>query len=78
MMRGDDPYKIVQKVGDNTYKIELAGVINISTTFNVGELTSYIEDEDESDEDLRENPLQGGRSMQSKSHKMTSSTTSNL
>jgi len=57
--RGDGPYKIVHKVGDNAYKVELLGDMNISTTFNVGHLTPYIEDEDEDIEDLRENPLQG-------------------
>ena len=58
MARGDDPYKIVQKVGDNTYKIELSGDMNMSTTFNVGDLTPYIEGEDEHNKDLRKNPLQ--------------------
>jgi len=37
--RGDDPYKIMQKVRDNAYKIELSGDMNISTTLNVGDLT---------------------------------------
>jgi len=55
MTRGDDPYKIVQKVGDNADKIELTGDMNILTAFNVGDLTPYIKDED-----LRANPLQGG------------------
>ena len=34
--------------------------ISISATFNVGDLTPYIEDEDDNIGDLRENPLQGG------------------
>jgi len=34
--------------------------MNIYATFNVGDLTPYIEDEDEGIEDLRANPLQGG------------------
>jgi len=59
MARGDDHYKIIQKVGDNAHKIELLRDMNISSTFNVGELTRYIEDEDESIEYLRENPLHG-------------------
>jgi len=57
--RGDGPYKILQKVGDNAYKIELQGKMNILATFNVGDLTPYIEDEDEGYKYLRENPLQG-------------------
>ena len=39
-------------------KIELPGDINTSVTFNVGDLTPYIEDEDEGIEDLKVNPLQ--------------------
>ena len=58
MARGDDPHKIVQKVGDNAYKIELPDEMNIFTTFNVGDLTPYTEDKDEGREDLRANPLQ--------------------
>ena len=34
--------------------------MNISATFNVGDLNPYIEDEDEDIGDSRENPLQGG------------------
>jgi len=44
-------------VGDNAYKVELLGDMNISATFNVGALTPYIEDEDEDIGDMMENPL---------------------
>jgi len=37
-------------VSDNAYKIELSGDMNISSTFDVGDLTPYIEDEDESND----------------------------
>ena len=47
MVRGDGPYKIMYKVGHNVYKVELSGDMNISVTFNVGDLTPYIKDEDE-------------------------------
>ena len=60
MAKGDGPYKIVQRVGDNAYKVELPGDINIFATFKVGDLTPYIEDEDKDIGDLRANPLQGG------------------
>jgi len=60
MARGNVPYKIVQIVGDNAYKVDLPGDMNISVTFNVGGLTPYIEDEDEDIGDLRVNPLQRG------------------
>ena len=58
MARGDDPYKIVQRVRDNAYKVELSDDMNISTTFNVEDLTPYIEDEDEDVGDFKANPLQ--------------------
>ena len=60
MARGDGPYKVVQKVGENAYKIKLPGDTQVSVTFNVGDLTPYLEDDEEHDEDLRINPLQGG------------------
>ena len=59
MARGDGPYKIIHKVGDDVYKVELPGDMNISATFNIGDLTPYIEDEDNDIGDLRENLLQG-------------------
>ena len=57
MDRRDGPYKLVQKVRNNAYIIELPGDMNFSATFNIRSLTSYIKDEDESHEDLRANPL---------------------
>ena len=59
MVRGDDPYQIVQKLGGNAYKSKLPGDMNIFATFNVGDLTPYIENKDEGHKDLMANPLQG-------------------
>lgn len=42
--RSDDPFKILAKVNDNAYKVELSGVI-ISATFNVADLQPFMEDE---------------------------------
>ena len=50
---------MVQKVGENAYKIKFMGDIQISSTFDVGDLTPYIKEEDEHNEYLRENPFQG-------------------
>jgi len=50
--------------------------MNISATFNVGDLTPYIKDEDEGNEDLREISVRGWRLMQSKSNNPTYSITS--
>ena len=66
MARGDGLYKIIQRVGNNVYKAELPGDKIISATFNVRDLTPYIEDEDEDIGHLRANLLQGGRLMQIK------------
>ena len=44
MARGDGPYKVVQKVGENAHKIELPKDTQIYVTFNIGDLTSYLED----------------------------------
>jgi len=60
MARGDSPYKVVQKVGENAYEIELPGDMQMSTIINVGDLTTYLEDDEEHGEYLRKNPLQGG------------------
>jgi len=60
MARGAGLYKVVQKVRENTNKIELLGDIQISATFNVQDLTPCLEDEEEHDEYFRTNTLQGG------------------
>ena len=46
-----------ERIGDNAYKLELLRDMNVSTTFNVGDLTPYVEDDFE---DLRANPSQEG------------------
>ncbi|GKF52234.1 hypothetical protein Tco_0148701, partial [Tanacetum coccineum] len=38
--RGDGPFRVLKK-NDNAYKIELHGHYNVSTTFNVADLTPY-------------------------------------
>jgi len=50
---------VVKKVRGNAYEIELPADIQIYATFNVRDLTSYLEDDKEYDEDLSTNPLQG-------------------
>jgi hypothetical protein len=39
--RGDEPFKILQRIGDNTYKVELPGYYGVSATFNVKDLSPY-------------------------------------
>ena len=45
MARGDDPHKVVQNMGENAYKIKLPGDMQMSTTFDVGDLRPYLEDD---------------------------------
>jgi len=59
MPRRDGPFKILGKVNDIVYKLELPGDMGVSPTFNVGDLIPYLEDEDDED-DLRENHNQEG------------------
>jgi ribosomal protein L21E len=47
--RADGPFKIVQKINDNAYKVELPGTYGVSATFNVADLSPYFDDEAELD-----------------------------
>ena len=54
--RCDGPFKVLEKVNDNSYKLELSGDMGVSPTFNIGDLTPYLEDEDDGyGDDLRAN-----------------------
>jgi len=59
MGRGDNSFKVLAKVGANAYKLELPGDMAISATFNIGDLSPYVEDDIDFG-DLRVNPLKGG------------------
>jgi translation initiation factor IF-1 len=56
MPRADGPFRIIEKVNDNMYKVDLPGDYNVSSTFNVKDLTPYLDDDD--DFDLRTNHFQ--------------------
>jgi len=58
MPRADGPFRIIEKVNDNAYKVDLPGDYNVSATFNVKNLTPYLDDDDDSD--LRTNHFQPG------------------
>ncbi|GJV00992.1 RNA-directed DNA polymerase [Tanacetum coccineum] len=47
--RGDGPFRVLKKINDNAYKIELPGHYNVSTTFNVADLSPYKGDSDDAD-----------------------------
>jgi len=54
--RADDPFEILEKVNDNAYKVNFPSDYGVSATFNVADLSSYLEDDHLSN--LRANSLQ--------------------
>ena len=69
MPRAEGPFKVLERFGDSAYKVELPGDVSVSSTFNVGDLMPYLEDDYL--EDLRSSPnLEGEDDMgESKSSK---------
>jgi len=64
--RADGPFEILERVNDNAYKVDLPGDYGVSATFNVADLSPYLEDDHL--ENLRANSPQqaeddGGPSM---------------
>ncbi|XP_054782774.1 uncharacterized protein LOC129290094 [Prosopis cineraria] len=47
--RADGPFKIVQRINNNAYKVELPGSYGVSATFNVADLSPYVDEDDEFD-----------------------------
>ena len=46
MPRSDGPFRVLEKVGESAYKIDLPSDYGgVSATFNVGDLSPYLEDE---------------------------------
>jgi len=54
--RVDGPFEVLERINDNACKVELPSDYGVSTTFNVTDLSPYLDDV--LLEDLRENPLQ--------------------
>nr|GEW83634.1 hypothetical protein [Tanacetum cinerariifolium] len=48
--RGDGPFRVLKKINNNAYKIELPGHYNVSATFNVVDLSPYKGDSDDNPE----------------------------
>jgi hypothetical protein len=47
MFRTDGPFKILEKINDNAYKLELPTEFGVSPTFNISDLRRYLGEEDE-------------------------------
>ena len=47
MPRAAGPYKIIEKINDNAYKLELPLEFGVSPTFNIIDLKPYLGEEDE-------------------------------
>ena len=47
MPRADGPFKVLENINDNAYKLELPAAFGVSPTFNVAYLRPYLGDEDE-------------------------------
>jgi len=57
MVRAESPFKVLEMIRDNAYKLEFLGDMNVSTTFNMGDLAPYVED---NFKNSSENPSQKG------------------
>jgi hypothetical protein len=47
MSRVDGPFKILEKINNNAYKLELPLEFGVSPTFNISDLRPYLGEEDE-------------------------------
>jgi hypothetical protein len=47
MSHADDPFMILEKINDNTYKLEFPPKFGVSPTFNILDLRPYLGEEDE-------------------------------
>jgi hypothetical protein len=45
--RADGPFKILEKINDNAYKLGLLPEFGVSPTFNISDLRPYLGEEDE-------------------------------
>ncbi|GKD12236.1 RNA-directed DNA polymerase, partial [Tanacetum coccineum] len=57
--RADGPFRILKKINDNAYKVELPGHYGVSNTFNVADLSPYTPNADFDDESGSSRFLEG-------------------
>jgi hypothetical protein len=58
MPRADGPFKIIEKINDNVYKLELPPEFRVSPTFNISDRKPYLGEEDTLES--RTTPIQEG------------------
>jgi len=56
--RSAGPFTVIENLGNNVYKLQLPGDMAVSATFNVGNLSPYVEDALDDPLNLRSNPLE--------------------
>ncbi|XP_035836015.1 uncharacterized protein LOC118485763 [Helianthus annuus] len=61
--RADGPFRVLERINDNAYKIELPGHYNVSATFNVADLSPFVAELDDPF-DSRTSPSEEGGMMQ--------------
>ncbi|WVZ90013.1 hypothetical protein U9M48_036351 [Paspalum notatum var. saurae] len=74
MPKAEGPFKIIDKINDNAYKLELSPEFGVSPTFNITDLKPYLGEEDELES--RTTPLQEGEDDEDISPMFTSDTPS--
>ena len=47
--RGDGPFRVLEKINNNEYKLELPDEYGINPTFNIADLTLYEKDQEDAD-----------------------------
>jgi hypothetical protein len=69
MSRAAVPFKVLEKINDNAYRLELPTEFGVSPVFNISDLRPYLGEEDEVPS--RTTLIQEGRMMRTSLHMMT-------
>jgi hypothetical protein len=68
MFRANGPFKILEKINDNAYKLELPPEFGVSPTFNISNLRPYLGEDDEVPSRMM--PNQEGRMIRTSLHQI--------